>query len=65
MSYKAIDRTQVTSRDIILADGQAYDIYMDPWKVATRKMFDDMQAYEKRGSGMHSHAAIKTRLAHF
>ena len=42
MSYKAIDRTKVRTRDLILSDGQAYDVYMDPWKVAARKMFEDI-----------------------
>jgi len=42
MSYKPIDRTQVKTRDLILSDGQAYDVYMDPWKVAARKMFEDI-----------------------
>jgi len=55
MSYKPIDRSEVRSRDIVLADGRSYDVYMDPWKVATRKMLADMKAYELRGSRLHSH----------
>jgi hypothetical protein len=61
MSYKAIDRSVVRSRDIILSDGQSYDVYMDPWKVASRKILDDVLAYEMRGSRLHDHQSIKTR----
>lgn len=61
MSYKKIDRSEVKTRDIILRDGQAYDIYMDPWKVATSKMMEDISAYELRGNRLHNHASIKTR----
>lgn len=49
MSYKPIDRTKVRTRDIIL-DGNAYDIYMDPFSVACRKIWADMQAYEEHGA---------------
>ena len=49
MSYKSIDRSQVNTRDIILADGKSYDCYVDPFKVATDKIWEDMQAYELRG----------------
>lgn len=64
MSYKPIDRTKVRTRDITLADGLTYDLYMDPWKVATRKMMEDITAYEKRGSSLLDHAAVKTRIQH-
>ena len=63
MSYKPIDRAEVRTRDIILNDGNAYDIYMDPWKVATRKMMEDIQAYELRGQRA-DHSAIKARVQH-
>ena len=45
MSYKAIDRSKVRTRDIILNDGRAYDVYVDPWAVATNKIWEDMQSY--------------------
>lgn len=63
MSYKEIDREQVRTRDLILSDGNAYNVYMDPWRVATRKMFQDIQDYELRGERT-DHATIKTRLQH-
>jgi hypothetical protein len=47
MSYKSIDRTKVRTRDIILEDGNAYNVYMDPFSVACRKIWADMQAYEE------------------
>ena len=46
MPYKPIDRTQVRTRDIILADGNAYDVYMDPMQVVAKKMWQDASAYE-------------------
>ena len=42
MSYKPIDRSVVKTRDIILDDGRTYDTYVDPWKVATDKIWQDM-----------------------
>lgn len=62
MSYKSIDRTEVHTRDIILADGQAYNCYVDPFTVATKKIWEDMQAYELRGDRLISHESIKTRM---
>ena len=41
MPYKPIDRSQVRTRDIILSDGNAYDVHMDPMKVTARKMWED------------------------
>ena len=49
MSYKEIDRTKVRTRDIILEDGNAYNVYQDPFYVATKKIWEDMQAYELHG----------------
>jgi len=49
MSYKPVDRTQVRTRDITLSDGQAYDIYMDPFTIAARKMVDEVNNYELKG----------------
>ena len=42
MSYKEIDRSQVKTRDLILNDGQAYHRYVDPFTVATNKIWEDM-----------------------
>ena len=63
MSYKEIDRSQVHTRDLILADGLAYNCYIDPFTVATNKIWEDMQAYELRGERLHSHEALKTRMS--
>ena len=62
MSYKEIDRSQVKTRDLILNDGQAYNRYVDPFTVATNKIWEDMQAYELRGERLHSHGALQTRM---
>ena len=32
MSYKPLDRNVVTSRDLVLHDGQTYDEYKDPFR---------------------------------
>lgn len=39
MPYKPIDRSVVRTRDIILNDGNAYNVYMDPFKVTATKMW--------------------------
>lgn len=62
MSYKSIDRSKVQTRDLILSDGQAYHCYVDPFTVATNKIWEDMQAYELRGERLHSHEALRTRM---
>ena len=62
MSYKPIDRSKVTTRDIILSDGQAYNVYVDPFTVATKQIWEDMQAYQMVGERLHSHDALKARL---
>jgi hypothetical protein len=49
MSYKEIDRSKVRTRDILLEDGNAYNVYQDPFYVATKKIWADMQAYEAHG----------------
>ena len=59
MSYKPIDRSVVRTRDIILSDNRSYNVYMDPMKVASRKIWEDIQAYELKGKALHSHSAIK------
>lgn len=42
MSYKALDRTQVKTRDLILADGQSYDEFKDPFRQVARHMWRDI-----------------------
>jgi lipid A disaccharide synthetase len=46
MSYKAIDRSEVSTRDLILADGHAYNEYKDPFHVAATAMWSDIQSYQ-------------------
>jgi len=31
LSYQQLDRSQVQTKELILADGQAYDEFKDPW----------------------------------
>lgn len=37
------------TRDILLEDGNAYNVYQDPFYVACKKIWADMQAYEEHG----------------
>ena len=46
MPYRPIDRSQVRTRDIILGDGNAYDVYMNPMNVTTDAILADVNAYE-------------------
>ena len=62
MSYKEIDRSQVTTRDIMLSDGRSYNVYVDPWRVATNKIWADMQAYELHGDRPENYDVLKTRV---
>jgi hypothetical protein len=48
MSYKPLDRNAVKSRDLILADGQTYDEFKDPFKQVARHLWNDIQNYELR-----------------
>ena len=62
MSYKPIDRSQVHSRDLILSDGNAYNVYVDPFTIATRRIWEDMQAYELFGDRPANVDALKARM---
>jgi len=48
MSYKPLDRSVVHSRDLILADGQSYDEFKDPFRQVARHLWADIQNYEIR-----------------
>jgi hypothetical protein len=49
MSYKPIDRTKVRTKELLLDDGNAYNIYQDPFNVACQKIWKDMEEYEVKG----------------
>jgi len=53
MSLKPLDRQEVRTKDLMI-DGQAFDQYYDPFTLATKKMWNDIQAYE--GFGASSNA---------
>ena len=63
MSFKPVDRSVVRTRDVILSDGQAYNVYMDPHYVAATHMWRDMEAHERHGSDCHNLDALKVRLS--
>jgi len=46
MSLKPLDRAVVRTRDLILDDGQSYDQHYDPFLLAARNMWRDIEAYE-------------------
>lgn len=53
MSYKALDRSKIKSRDLVLADGQAYDEFVDPFNQIAKHLWRDIQEYElKSGSAV-------------
>jgi hypothetical protein len=63
LSYKPIDREVVKSRDLILSDGQAYNVYMDPHAVAARHMWRDIEKYNRHGAACHNINALKVKLS--
>ena len=48
MSYQELDRRQVQTRDLILADGQTYDEFKDPFRQIAHHLWHDIQNYELR-----------------
>lgn len=62
MSYKPLDRTKVKTRDLILTDGQAYDVYQSPLNVAARNMLKDIQKYELYGDDCPNYQALKVKV---
>lgn len=48
MSYRRINRQEVKSRNIILADGLTYDEFKDPFKQVARHLWRDIENYELR-----------------
>lgn len=49
MTYQPVDRNVVHTRDLILADGQSYDEFKDPFRQVARHLWRDIQNYEIRG----------------
>lgn len=49
MSFKPIDRSEVRTRDL-LVDGQAHDQFHDPFLLAARNMWSDIQSYNEFGN---------------
>ena len=62
MCYKAINREEVRTRDIILADGQAYNEYQDPHHVAASIMWRDIQAHEQLGPVPADRSLLRTSI---
>ena len=47
LSYVPLDRSVVRTRDLILADGNAYKEYQDPFYVAATNMMADINAFDE------------------
>jgi len=62
MSYKQIDRSTVSTRDLILADGQAYREYQDPHYLTAQHMWKDIQAYDLHGADCHNRSALQQSI---
>lgn len=48
LSFKPLDRSEVRTRDLII-DGQAYDQHYEPFQLAARNMWKDIESYDRDG----------------
>lgn len=46
----------------MLSDGRSYNVYVDPFRVATKKIWEDLQDYELHGERPESYDVVKTRV---
>ena len=53
MSFMPLDRSEVRTRDLMV-DGQAYDQFYDPYTLATRQMWADIEGYQGLGEYAHN-----------
>ena len=53
MSFKPLDRAAVRTKELMLDDGHSYDQHYDPFLLAARNIWRDVEAYEL---GVGSHA---------
>lgn len=58
MSYKALDRSVVRSKSLVLHDGMAYDEFKDPMRQVAHKLWEDMQSYETKTDICHNIAQL-------
>eukprot|EP00347_Sterkiella_histriomuscorum_P003435 403364304 len=62
-SFQRIDHSKVKGRDIILADGLAYDEIKDPFRQVARHLWKDIQNYELRGGqAVEDFSSLETRV---
>jgi len=58
-----LDREVVRTRDLVLADGQIYDEYKDPFRQVARHLWSDIQNYELRGGRpTHDFSSLNTAI---
>lgn len=53
LCYKNLDRSVVRSRDLVLADGQSYDVFQDPFKVVADKLWTDIKEHKLATGNLH------------
>ena len=59
LSYKPLDRKVVQTRDLVLADGQVYDEFKDPFRQIAHHLWRDIQTYElKTGSHLTDFSSL-------
>ena len=59
LSFKPLDRSEVRTKDLII-DGQTYDQHYEPFQLAARNMWRDIEGYEHLfGQDAHSHLQVE------
>ena len=63
MSFKPLDRAEVRTRDLILADGLSYDQYYDPMLLTANNIMKDLENYEfNLGSEVFANEGYKVHI---
>lgn len=61
MSLKALDRRVVRTRDLLI-EGQAYDQFYEPFSLAARQMWADIQDYRELGETNLNHNVLRVTI---
>lgn len=61
MSYKPIDRHDVRTKELMV-DGQAMDAHYDPFLLAARHMWNDIESYESGFDHQHQSGALRVNI---
>jgi|TARA_B110001450_G_scaffold247248_1_gene262122 hypothetical protein len=52
MSFRPLDRNEVRTKDLVI-DGQAFEQYHEPFQLAARHMWADIEGYQSFGAAGH------------